>query len=54
MNALEIIGALAIVAAALWIAGYVHDRWPVWGMYLAMALADRKRWKEEQRNGRET
>lgn len=50
MSALEWIGAAALVVAALWIAGYVHGRWPVWGMYLMMALADRKRWKAEQRD----
>lgn len=50
MSALEWIGAAALVAGALWIAGYVHGRWPVWTMHLAMALADRKRWKAEQRD----
>jgi hypothetical protein len=52
MSALEWIGAAALIVLALWIFDYVHGRWPVWGMHLMMALADRKRWKAEQRDKR--
>lgn len=48
MSLLEWIGAAALVVLALWIAGYVHGRRKVWGMYLMMALADRKRRKAER------